>query len=111
MPPVASGCATGPGRQNHRFGFAGETAAITVPTLCLIKTSLRRPATRFPATEKLNVPDQPVIPFIRGDGTGPDIWAASVRVFDAAVEKAYGGKKKDRVVRSLRGTGGEGQVR
>src|SRR5438128_9991433 len=45
-------------------------------------------------TERLNVPDQPIIPFIRGDGTGPDIWAASVRVFDAAVEKAYGGKKK-----------------
>src|SRR3954454_18456033 len=45
-------------------------------------------------TEKLNVPDRPVIPFIRGDGTGPDIWAASERVFDAAVEKAYGGKKK-----------------
>ncbi len=45
-------------------------------------------------TEKLNVPDQPVIPFIRGDGTGPDIWAASVRVFDAAVEKAFRGKKK-----------------
>jgi len=43
---------------------------------------------------KLNVPDQPVIPFIEGDGTGPDIWAASVRVMDAAVEKAYGGKKK-----------------
>src|SRR5947207_186944 len=43
---------------------------------------------------KLNVPDQPVIPFIRGDGTGPDIWAASVRVLDAAVEKAYGGQKK-----------------
>jgi isocitrate dehydrogenase len=43
---------------------------------------------------KLNVPDQPVVPFIRGDGTGPDIWAASVRVFDSAVEKAYGGKKK-----------------
>jgi isocitrate dehydrogenase len=42
----------------------------------------------------LTVPDDPVIPFIRGDGTGPDIWAASVRVFDAAVEKAYGGKKK-----------------
>ena len=39
---------------------------------------------------KLNVPDNPVIPFIRGDGTGPDIWAASVRVFDAAVAKAYG---------------------
>src|SRR6476660_480117 len=45
-------------------------------------------------TDRLNVPDQPITPFIRGDGTGPDIWAASVRVFDAAVEKAYGGKKK-----------------
>ena len=43
---------------------------------------------------KLNVPDNPVIPFIRGDGTGPDIWAASERVFDAAVKKAYGGKRK-----------------
>ena len=43
---------------------------------------------------KLSAPDRPVIPFIRGDGTGPDIWAASVRVFDAAVEKAYGGQKK-----------------
>jgi isocitrate dehydrogenase len=43
---------------------------------------------------KLNVPDQPIIPFIRGDGTGPDIWAASVRVMDSAVQKAYGGKKK-----------------
>ena len=42
---------------------------------------------------KLAVPDQPIIPFIRGDGTGPDIWAASVRVLDAAVEKAYGGKR------------------
>ncbi|MBN1952721.1 MAG: NADP-dependent isocitrate dehydrogenase [Bacteroidales bacterium] len=42
----------------------------------------------------LNVPDFPVIPFIEGDGTGPDIWAASVRVLDAAVEKAFGGKKK-----------------
>src|ERR1043166_2230834 len=45
-------------------------------------------------TQTLNVPDRPIIPFIRGDGTGPDIWAASVRVMDAAVEKAYGGKKK-----------------
>jgi len=41
----------------------------------------------------LNVPDQPILPFIEGDGTGPDIWRASVRVFDAAVVKAYGGKK------------------
>ena len=38
--------------------------------------------------------DQPIIPFIEGDGTGPDIWRASVRVFDAAVAKAYGGKRK-----------------
>jgi len=43
---------------------------------------------------KLQVPDFPVVPFIIGDGTGPDIWNASVRVFDAAVEKAYAGKKK-----------------
>jgi isocitrate dehydrogenase len=43
---------------------------------------------------KLNVPSNPVLPFIRGDGTGPDIWAASQRVFDAAVQKAYGGKRK-----------------
>jgi isocitrate dehydrogenase len=42
----------------------------------------------------LVVPDDPVIPFIRGDGTGPDIWKASQRVFDAAVRKAYGGKKR-----------------
>ena len=43
---------------------------------------------------KLTVPDQPIVPFIRGDGTGPDIWAASVRVMDAAVQKAYGGARK-----------------
>jgi len=43
---------------------------------------------------KLNVPDQPILPFIEGDGTGPDIWKASVRVIDGAVEKAYGGTRK-----------------
>jgi isocitrate dehydrogenase len=42
----------------------------------------------------LEVPDRPIIPFIEGDGTGPDIWRASQAVFDAAVEKAYGGKKR-----------------
>jgi isocitrate dehydrogenase len=42
---------------------------------------------------KLTVPENPILPFIRGDGTGPDIWASSVRVFDAAVRKAYGGKR------------------
>ncbi len=44
--------------------------------------------------EKLHVPDHPIIPFIEGDGTGADIWRASVRVIDAAVFKAFGGKKK-----------------
>ncbi len=43
---------------------------------------------------KLQVPDNPIIPFVEGDGTGRDIWRASVRVFDAAVEKAYSGKRK-----------------
>ncbi len=46
------------------------------------------------ADGKLQVPNNPIIPFIRGDGTGPDIWAASVRVMEAAVEKAYGGQRK-----------------
>jgi isocitrate dehydrogenase len=43
---------------------------------------------------RLQVPDQPILPFIEGDGTGPDIWRASVLVFNAAVEKAYGGRRK-----------------
>ncbi len=46
------------------------------------------------ASKGLNVPDRPIIPFIEGDGTGPDIWSASVRVLDGAVAKAYGGKRK-----------------
>lgn len=45
-------------------------------------------------TKGISVPDDPIIPFIEGDGIGPDIWAASVRVFDAAVNKAYGGSKR-----------------
>jgi isocitrate dehydrogenase len=52
---------------------------------------------------KLVVPDQPTIPFIEGDGIGPDIWAASVRVFDAAVERAYYGKKKINWLKVLAG--------
>jgi isocitrate dehydrogenase len=44
-------------------------------------------------TGRLHVPDRPIIPFIEGDGTGPDIWRASVRVLDAAIAKAYGGKR------------------
>ncbi len=57
--------------------------------------------TEVPAGEKitragdgLKVPDNPILPFIRGDGTGPDIWNAAQAVFDAAVEKAYGGRRK-----------------
>src|SRR5258708_33470252 len=46
------------------------------------------------AGHTLNVPDQPIIPFIEGDGTGPDIWRASQYVFDNAVKKVYGGKRK-----------------
>ena len=60
------------------------------------------PTPKIPASGKaitrsggrMDVPDQPIIPYIEGDGTGPDIWRASQRVFDAAVEKAYGGKRK-----------------
>src|SRR5258708_13789850 len=46
------------------------------------------------ANKKVQVPDNPIIPYIEGDGTGRDIWRASVKVFDAAVQKAYAGKKK-----------------
>src|SRR5579885_3136548 len=49
---------------------------------------------RLGADGRLEVPDHPVIPFIEGDGTGPDIWRASQAVLDAAVQKAYGGKRR-----------------
>src|SRR3954464_14337474 len=58
---------------------------------------LKNPTSGTPITRKngrLVVPDDPIIPYIEGDGTGPDIWKASVRIFDAAVAKAFGGKKK-----------------
>src|ERR1019366_2879733 len=42
----------------------------------------------------ISVPNRPIVPFVEGDGSGPDIWRASVRVFDAAVEKAFGGERK-----------------
>ena len=45
------------------------------------------------ADHRLEVPDRPIIPFIEGDGTGPDIWRATRRVLDGAVEKAYGGSR------------------
>src|SRR4026209_2950783 len=64
-----------------------------MPNFTILKTPTSgTPITR--ANGRMVVPDDPIIPFIEGDGTGPDIWRASVRVLDAAVEKAYGGKKK-----------------
>src|SRR4029079_2786255 len=59
-------------------------------------STLKAPATGTAITRKngrLVVPHDPIIPYIEGDGTGPDIWRASVRVFDAAVAKAYGGAR------------------
>ena len=58
----------------------------------------------------LRVPDEPIIPFIEGDGTGPDIWAASVRVFDAAVEKASGGDRRIEWTEVLAGEKANDQV-
>ncbi len=55
------------------------------------------------ADGKLNVPNNPTIPFIEGDGIGPDIWKAAVRVFDAAIQKAYGGEKKIEWMKVLAG--------
>src|SRR4249920_3538443 len=60
-------------------------------------SSIPKPSSGTPIARRngqLVVPDDPIIPFIEGHGTGPDIWRASVRVFDAAVEKAYGGRRK-----------------
>jgi len=60
-------------------------------------TILKPPTSGTAITRKngrLTIPDDPIIPYIEGDGTGPDIWRASVRVFDAAVEKAFGGKRR-----------------
>jgi len=64
-----------------------------MPTFAILKA----PADGTPITRKngrLVVPDDPIIPYIEGDGTGPDIWRASVRVFDAAVQKAFAGAKR-----------------
>ena len=66
-------------------------------------TILKPPTTGTAITRKngrLVVPDDPIIPFIEGDGTGPDIWRASVRVFDAAVAEGVRRQEEDRVVRS-----------
>src|SRR5271170_5690673 len=64
------------------------------PVFTTVKTTQNGQAITMGSGNKLQVPDNPIIPFIEGDGTGPDIWRASVRVLDAAVEKAYQGKRK-----------------
>ena len=64
-----------------------------MPTFSILKPPTEgSPITR--RNGRLIVPDDPVVPFIEGDGTGPDIWKASVRVFDAAVKQAYGGRRR-----------------
>ena len=65
-------------------------------TISIAEGRIIMPGERITLTSdrKMNVPDRPIIPFIEGDGTGPDIWRASVRVFDAAVQKAYGGRRR-----------------
>ena len=78
----------------RKLQIAAGTAASTLKSYALQRHHPARRREDYAETEQLKVPDQPMIPFIRGDGTGPDIWAASERVFDAAVEKAYGGQKK-----------------
>src|SRR6266853_5200972 len=79
--------------------FSGHASLVTGHFHCRIRLMPYKDVAppngeKITRTDRLNVPDNPIIPFIRGDGTGPDIWAASVRVFDAAVKKAFGGKKK-----------------
>src|SRR5215216_3957485 len=59
---------------------------------------------------RLSVPDRPIVPFIEGDGTGPDIWRASRHVFDAAVKKAYGGRRSIEWVEVLAGEKAKNQV-
>jgi isocitrate dehydrogenase len=67
---------------------------MTTPTFTKLTPPKEGQAITMGKDGALNVPDMPIIPYIEGDGTGPDIWKASQNVFDAAVKKAYGGKKK-----------------
>jgi isocitrate dehydrogenase len=76
-------------RQKERGGVRYSTGAMT--THIKVPTQGEKIAMH---DGKLNVPNNPIIPFVEGDGTGPDIWRASVRVLDAAVQKAYGEERK-----------------
>src|SRR5215470_6885968 len=78
-------------------GSAGRAAPYSSSERSGVMASTAQGPTGEPirmAGGKLQVPDTPVIPFIEGDGTGPDIWRAAQRVFDAGVEKAYGGRRR-----------------
>ncbi len=86
-------------RRRKAPGFAAHRAAVTLTGMTTLPTyqHLTPPTggeTITMTAGRLNVPDAPVIPFIEGDGTGPDIWRASQRVLDAAVAKAYGGRRR-----------------
>src|SRR3990167_4740764 len=65
-----------------------------MPTFRNLTPPTQGKAISFDASGKISVPNEVIIPFIEGDGTGPDIWRASQRVFNAAVEKAYSGKRR-----------------
>jgi isocitrate dehydrogenase len=87
--------------KGRRLGVASLGRVCFTPPFPFFKKTMAYTTCTVPAGEKisvhqgkLTVPEQPIIPFIRGDGTGPDIWAASERVLDAAVAKAYGGGRK-----------------
>src|SRR3990172_4517888 len=81
----SSGRATG-----RRIGYIGPP--MNTPTATAAPGGAQR--IRRGPDGRLQVPDHPIVPFIEGDGTGPDIWAAAVRVFDAGVAKAYGGRRR-----------------
>eukprot|EP00055_Hartaetosiga_balthica_P018591 m.134843 g.134843 ORF g.134843 m.134843 type:complete len:490 (+) comp9753_c0_seq1:84-1553(+) len=73
---------------------ARATRTSTVATAAAVSSSKRFASITVDANGNLSVPNNPTIPFIEGDGTGPDIWKSAQHVFDSAVEKAYGGERK-----------------
>jgi isocitrate dehydrogenase len=77
--------------QKLNFGKKGEDSIMSYKLITVPQSGSH---IKVDANGKLEVPDNPIVPYIEGDGTGPDIWKASQLVFDAAVQKAYGGKKK-----------------
>src|SRR5690606_23763822 len=83
----------------RRFTELTRDSRVTLPTLEREMMSQFDPPKsgdpiRMSKSGTLEVPDHPIVPFIEGDGTGPDIWRAAVAVLDAAVKKAYAGKRQ-----------------